>query len=374
MSILSEVEMLEVLDSASNVLLLEPPYRRKYPPMGLMKIASRLRHRGVRFKFARECPSGSFDLVAVASLFTYDVGEVEQSVAKAQAAYSGSRILVGGVCATLLSKRAEATGADVFLGYSKVLDEHVPDYAVDWQIDERWVDFTWSFTFRGCPNRCPYCAVKKMEAEPWLNPRWRAHVFAANKPCAMVFDNNLSAAPREHALSLFSALARGNRRVCLDNGVDCKHVDIQIAEALGKLRFVHSGMRIAFDRIAEDGVFQSAVALLIKHGVPKTQIMSYVLFNFLDTPREADYRARECVKMGVHPYPQRFMPLNCASREDRHVGKHWNERLLQSFRYFWLMAGLHTKHEFFDWATRIEPRESRYAIGEEEVALWNAGT
>jgi hypothetical protein len=68
-----------------------------------------------------------------------------------------------------------------------------------------------------------------------------------------------------------------------------------------------------------------------------------------DTPEEANYRMRECVKLGIHPYPQRFTPLNNKSRQEKYVGKYWTENLVKCFRFFWLMPGIFTRYEFKDW-------------------------
>jgi len=45
-------------------------------------------------------------------------------------------------------------------------------------------------------------------------------------------------------------------------------------------------MRLAFDRIEEDGIFQHAINMLKDNGVPRNAIMSYCLFNFMDTPQD----------------------------------------------------------------------------------------
>jgi hypothetical protein len=93
--------------------------------------------------------------------------------------------------------------------------------------------------------------------------------------------------------------------------------------------------------------------------------MAYVLFNFNDTPSEADYRMRECVKLGIRPYPQQYEPLKEASRDKKFIGKHWTPNLVRAFRYFWLMAGIYTKTTFVEWA-RAEGA-STYNLTEAEV-------
>jgi len=98
-------------------------------------------------------------------------------------------------------------------------------------------------------------------------------------------------------------------------------------------------MRVAFDRIEEDGILQDAVKLLIKYGVNPSSILSFVLFNFNDTPQEANYRMIECLKLGIRPYPQQYTPLNCTSRDNVFIGKYWTLNLVRAFRFFWLMAG-----------------------------------
>lgn len=122
----------------------------------------------------------------------------------------------------------------------------------------------------------------------------------------------------------------------MDGGLDCKWIDEKKAREFGKLKYVRSGLRIAFDRIEEDGLFQSAVKLLIKYGVPRAQILAFVLFNFMDTPQEAHYRMKECKKLGIRFYPEMYRPLNMLSLRDPYVGRHWTLKLVNLFRYYWM--------------------------------------
>ncbi len=152
---------------------------------------------------------------------------------------------------------------------------------------------------------------------------------------------------------------------------DCKHINNGFSEILKGVKFVRCGCRLAFDRIEEDGVFQEAVLNLLKIGIAKSSIMSYVLFNFKDTPQEANYRMTECVKLGIRPYPQQYTPLNKSDRNDLYIGKHRTKRPLRTFRYLWLMARLHTKMTFEDYIDeRYIKAKDNLRLKDEDWAAW----
>lgn len=341
-----EKEMLEMLDSAKSVGLVEPSYVRKYPPLALMKISSYCKARGkdVFFNdFGKEA-----ELYCITSLFTYDISKVFDSIDKLIFMNPDVRILLGGVCASLMPKEFERYDICLFTGNSLVLDYCVPDYGINWNVEEPWGDFSFTFTSRGCPNRCPYCSVWRIEPQIALIENWRDHLNVGKK-YAMISDNNLSSTPKEHLYPLLDYLAEKKIRTVFDNGFDCKHITEEMAQKLGKMKYVRTGMRLAFDRIEEDGVFQKAVQTLIAGGVSKSNIMAYVLFNFNDTPVEAFYRMSECRRLGIRPYPQQYQPLMWKTRDEKFIGKHWNRNLLRVFRYYWLMAGIYSKMGFRDF-------------------------
>jgi len=369
--IINEQSALRMISKAKKILLLEPQYTRKYIPLGLAKIATFAKSKKINVEFSRTHKPG-FDLICMTSLFTTEIGKVKEALKECSFFESNTHtpILLGGICATLMPKAFDTyRNLKIFVGFSKRLDQCVPDYNIDWGVDEKFKDFAYVFTTRGCPNSCAYCAVKRLEGQiQWINPSWKAHIVES-KENILISDNNLSACEDGHLNAVVDYLIEKRKGVLFDSGFDCKHITKEMAQKLGQIKFVRRGMRLAFDRIEEDGIFQNAVELLKENGVIKSQIMVYVLFNFLDTPREAHYRLSECRRLGIGMYPQCYTPLNRKSKKNKYIGKYWTKNLIRGFRYYWLMAGFFNKMSFEEYlGSNLEMKAS---LTREDWEKWN---
>ena len=254
--------------SKRKILLLEPNYKNKYPPMGLMKIATyyRCRRDDVRFykgdlkefaarllfeeffygldmesdidtvvyhfvakrgsakiiehirtgkhapiemmsEFSRssdfcvEQPIADllrrlsdvrnryktedypkFDRIAVTTLFTFSWKEIIETIlfAKKLCKPKG-KVFVGGIASSLVPQHIEAeTGITPHIGLldkpyahdadekgNVIIDELPLDYSILEEIDYRYEKENAYFAYmtRGCVNRCPFCAVHRLEPE-----------------------------------------------------------------------------------------------------------------------------------------------------------------------------------------------------------------
>lgn len=168
-----------------RVLLVEPNYKNKYPPMGLMKISTYHKMLGDEVHFVKGCDSALdrevWDRIYVTTLFTFDFAVSVETINH----YLGlvdniDSLFVGGIMASLMpDKIVEATGIDrshiltgLFTDTSVVGDDNdinIDQLPLDYDILEEISyhypagDNYFAYTTRGCPNHCSFCAVPTLE-------------------------------------------------------------------------------------------------------------------------------------------------------------------------------------------------------------------
>ncbi len=94
-----------------NILLVEPAYKTKFPPLGLMKISAYHKLLGDNVYFfkgiSREVDDFAYwDRIYVSTLFTYHWNVTVETIKHYKKLVKGdtSRIFVGGIMATLMEK------------------------------------------------------------------------------------------------------------------------------------------------------------------------------------------------------------------------------------------------------------------------------
>lgn len=168
-----------------RVLLVEPKYKNKYPPMGLMKISTyhKMLEDEVRFVKGTDpsIDAEVWDRIYVTTLFTFDFAiSVETIKHYMRLVNNIDALYVGGIMASLMPEKViEATGIDrshiltgLFTDTAVVGDDNdinvdqLPlDYDILEDIDYKYPagDNYFAYTTRGCPNHCSFCAVPILE-------------------------------------------------------------------------------------------------------------------------------------------------------------------------------------------------------------------
>jgi len=380
---LPEEKVLAYLKHSKNVLLLEPNYRRQYLPLALAKIASYIKHHGGAVTFSRSPnadpgPSGKFDLICITTIFTSDSKIVIRAIkeCKKDMFLHGVPIIVGGIYASLMPEHIYSnTGIKSFVGYSKELDRWAPDYSIDWKTKPPWDDAMLVFTTRGCPNKCGYCMVWRMEPDFYIQENWEEAITGNDKTMAIVSDNNFLAAPIEHIKSVVDILCKCNKKVLFNNAVDVKLLTEEKADALARLKYQgdgRQGLRFAFDRMGDDGHYQRACELMIKKLNRKnlgSVGLTYILFNFDDTPQEAYYRATQAWQYRSFPYLMMYRPLDKLSKADPFTGKYWTPKLARAFKTWGEMYGFNVGDKTFEsWA---KSDKSKVKLTAEDWEKWH---
>lgn len=193
-----------------------------------------------------------------------------------------------------------------------------------------------TFTTRGCPNRCPFCAVPNIEGDLIEIRDFR--------PAPVICDNNLLAASRAHIRRVVDKL-KVFPIVDFNQGLEARRFTPEVADILGGLR---CHVRFAFDNVKSEAVVMDAVDLCRKRTTKDISI--YVLFGFMDTPDDAKYRLELVRSWGIRPNAMRYQPLD-EKMKNSYVAPGWtDEELTRMSRYYNRLNWLeHIPYDNFNW-------------------------
>ena len=374
-----------------NILLIEPGYKNKYPPLGLMKIAQYHGTRGkrdnVRFIKGedRSVLDTAWDRIYVTTLFSFEYQRIAQTIdfALEVANHHPDKVFVGGIAASLMHERfldepkwagvrfikgllsappAVALELDEFSEElyaddtdGTPIEDLVPDYSILEQIDYQYPvrDAYFAYCSRGCIRKCHFCGVPKLEGALRDTESLTSIVRAIDdlygpKRDLMLMDNNVVALPRFREIIAEirdlgfvpgATLARPGRvpvqrRVDFNQGVDARILckDPMYLRELSTICL--KPLRIAFDHLGVRKPYEQAVRYAAEFGL--TELSNYMLYNFHDGPRDLFERMRLNVSLNeelgirIWSFPMRFQPTD---RPDRtHIGEKWSRYQLRSMQ------------------------------------------
>jgi hypothetical protein len=373
-----------------NILLIEPNYKNKYPPLGLMKIAQYHGSEGKRdnVKFIkgedRAVLTKAWDRIYVTTLFSFEFQKISESIDFAIEAANNNRdkVFVGGIAASLMHERfvgeprwkgvrfikgllgqppAVALQLDEFSEelYSEdhsgtPIEDLVPDYSILDQIDYKYPvrDAYFTYASRGCIRKCSFCGVPKLEGDQREVAPITALVEGVNrlygeKKDLILMDNNVVAATnfkeivaeiRDLGFTKGAKLTRGRtsilRRVDFNQGVDARILckDPMFLRELSTICI--KPLRIAFDHLGLKKPYEKAIRYAHQFGL--TGLSNYMLYNFHDTPADLYERMRLNVDLNVElgiriwSFPMRYQPTNLPTRS--HIGENWTKYQLRSMQ------------------------------------------
>lgn len=373
-----------------RILLIEPKYKNKYPPLGLMKIATfhrEVMHDYVRFTKGKLPPvfaNTKWDRVYVTSLFTFEWAATIEAIEYAKTLVdSVDKITVGGIAATMLPEQIfEETGIKPVCGLlnepgklglpgDECIDQIIPDYSILDETDYKYPfrDAYFLSATKGCGNKCGFCAVQTLEPTfiPYLDIKEKIkkidEKYGPQKDL-LLMDNNVLRSPKFDQIIddiIEAGFGKGatyvnprtgktvQRYVDFNQGLDAMFLTEAKAKRLGEIALRPA--RIAFDHIEDQDTYKRALRLCAKYGI--TELSNYVLYNSedfggkghqyaADTPADLYNRMRitldltdemnkglpERSKISAFSFPMRYIPL--FAHERGYVGSKWNAKFLRA--------------------------------------------
>ena len=174
---------------------------------------------------------------------------------------------------------------------------------------------------RGCPNRCPWCVVPKMDGNEVrhvadLNDFWDG------QGTVRLLDDNIMADEDEFIRDC-EQLSKAGVKVIWD-ALDIRLVNDKTAEALSKVK---QGKRIhfAWDGHSQDEAVPRGIEILSKHGIKPWRLMFYVLVGF-NTSKEYDLQRIYTLRdIGVNPF---VMPFDKSDRYQKDLARWCNNKII----------------------------------------------
>jgi hypothetical protein len=375
----------------ANILLVEPDYRSKFPPLGLLRLSSYHKEKGDCVTFARgKVPSlreRSWHRVYVSSLFTWELDRTIQTVKYySQTVENSDDIIVGGIGATLRPDYVRnGVACRVVVGQldrrgcvdrdTPPISDYIPDYALlkDAERPYRPSNAYFCRATVGCVRTCKFCAVPTLEPEYRVLKNWRSQIGRVRRAFGeqqdlVILDNNILACSdferivsdiRDEGFIPGAKFNKRQRVVDFNQGIDARLVTKLNAKLLASICL--SPVRLAFDHDVVEPAYRKAVGLLAEQGFD--EFTNYVLFNYLDDPASLYRRLSVNLDLSeqhgirVTGFPMRYVPINEVRRG--YIAPKWHWRYIRGIQCVLLATHgiISPRREFFNAAFGKTPGE-----------------
>lgn len=212
------------------------------------------------------------------------------------------------------------------------------------------------FTSRGCIRKCSFCLVPRLEGSLVELDDWEV------KP--IICDNNLLACSTAHFdLVIERLIEHGIKGIDFNQGLDARILTDHHAEQFARLP-KDTIVRLAWDNVKTEPLYLQAFERLTMAGIKPSQIRTYVLIGYKDTPEDALYRLEKIRALGALPNPMRYQPLD-AVRRNSYVGENWSNELLTRYMRYWSNLKITGAFSFGEY----KRREKLTAVDENQLRL-----
>lgn len=317
----------------------------KLPNLALMQLASWHRSRGDEVVYTRDPHHDLFeapyDRVYGSAIFRFSAAKI----ARLRMTYPDA--IIGG------------TGTDSPVTVEQIIGEDWPgrDYSIYPEYEA-----SLGFTQRGCRLSCKFCVVPGKEGKArsvmTIADIWRGEGHPRK---LHLLDNDFFGQPDWQAR--IAEIRQGKFRVCLNQGINVRHLSPEAAEALASVEYRDDAFKerrvyTAWDNLKDEEIFFRGIDMLDRAGIPPRQVMAYMLVGYdkRETWERIWHRFDRMVTRGIEPYP---MVFDCRATDPQRY------RDLKRFQR-WVVTGLYRAVKFSDYDAG---RKRQHAARQPEASL-----
>lgn len=323
-----------------HILLVEPKYYTKYPPLGLLKLSAYHKTLGDTTELVRGTTadiSMEPDIIYVTSLFTWAWQPVWKAIYFYSRLFPKTELWLGGLYASLMPEHALLSGVNpnrIFRGTYGKVEDLCPDYSLvpEWN---KKVGGSIIFSSRGCVRSCSFCAVPRIEGKLNMEKKSIRHLIWPGHKRVILFDNNfLAGSGWETVLNEIEEL---DLRVDFNQGLDARLISGKIAKKISEVK-IDRFVRISYDYLGMGPYVKKAINLLKSAGIDGRNILVYTLYNFTDSPQGLFDRIKDTLSWGTVSYPMRYQPVNALSK-NTYISPNWDSIRLNAVQRARIVIG-----------------------------------
>jgi hypothetical protein len=354
---------------SKNILLIEPDYHCKLPPLGLMKISTYHKKHGDTVTFfkglSKQLKDQIWDRIYVSTLFTFYWEKTIKTIKYySKSVNKTNDLYVGGIMASLMSeelrKQTKTSVVKGLLNLSSKIgyndNECIDLLPLDYSIIDPHCNILLKYNYpvtdsyflhatRGCLRACKFCSVNIIEPKFIQKIPFKTVIENENKSQQkrnlVLLDNNVLLSPQFNEIideiealgfASGSKLNGKKRYVDFNQGLDIRLLTKKHLKKLSNIAL--RPLRFAFDHLSLQEIYKKKIVWAIDAGF--NEIATYVLFNYKDSPEDLYERLKISSELNkkygcrIYSFPMKYIPYE--SKDRKYLGEKWTRRMIRSLQ------------------------------------------
>ena len=281
---------------------------QKFFPLGLLKYGTYLKEKGYKVKYigVGEPIIGKPDLICFSFIFMFNHQMNIKWVMAYRKKYPNAKIEVGGPSLTMYAdtyKKYLKNHVDYKIGIQDEFEYLKPDY------DGAKINFSYGFTSRGCPRKCDWCIVPKIEGGVTNLPKWE-YLIDKKHDLFSCMDNNIIALGPKKIDEVLGVIENKNMILDINQAMDCRIFanNTKIQDVFWKYNGRMKLFRFSWDSKEQDRYIDRTIEVTNAMKTKETNTW-YMLYGFNDSLEEIHGRIKKLLSLKTQIKPMRFKNL-----------------------------------------------------------------